>query len=91
MANGSRCATSSSSSPARDHRDAAAFELPAAGDRAEQGEGLPRETTEASIEVLRRTVEELAELTTDENRSAVMVVINSYTQRIGRLKNQLAP
>ncbi|RYN14529.1 NhaP-type Na+/H+ exchanger [Bifidobacterium animalis subsp. animalis] len=48
-----------------------------------------RETTEASIEVLRRTVEELAELTTDENRSAVMVVINSYTQRIGRLKNQL--
>ena len=50
---------------------------------------VPRETTEASIEVLRRTVEELAELTTDENRSAVMVVINSYTQRIGRLKNQL--
>lgn len=48
-----------------------------------------RETAEASIEVLRRTVEELAELTTDENRSAVMVVINSYTQRIGRLKNQL--
>ena len=50
---------------------------------------VPRETTEASIEVLRRTVEELAELTTDENRSAVMVVINLYTQRIGRLKNQL--
>ena len=50
---------------------------------------VPRETTEASIEVLRRTVEELAELTTDENRSAVMVVIISYTQRIGRLKNQL--
>ena len=50
---------------------------------------VPRETTEASIEVLRRTVEELAELTTDENRSAVMVVINSYTQRLGRLKNQL--
>ena len=50
---------------------------------------VPREATEASIEVLRRTVEELAELTTDENRSAVMVVINSYTQRIGRLKNQL--
>ena len=50
---------------------------------------VPRETTEASIAVLRRTVEELAELTTDENRSAVMVVINSYTQRIGRLKNQL--
>ena len=50
---------------------------------------VPRETTEASIEVLRRTVEELAELTTDENRSTVMVVINSYTQRIGRLKNQL--
>ena len=50
---------------------------------------VPRETTEASIEVLRRTVEELAELTTAENRSAVMVVINSYTQRIGRLKNQL--
>ena len=50
---------------------------------------VPRETTEASIEVLRRTVEALAELTTDENRSAVMVVINSYTQRIGRLKNQL--
>ena len=50
---------------------------------------VPRETTEASIEVLRRTVEELAELTTDENRSAVMVVINSYTQRIGRPKNQL--
>lgn len=48
-----------------------------------------RETAEVSIEVLRRTVEELAELTTDENRSAVMVVINSYTQRIGRLKNQL--
>ena len=49
---------------------------------------VPRETTEASIEVLRRTVEELAELTTDENRSAVMVVINSYTQRIGRLSER---
>ncbi len=48
-----------------------------------------RETAEASIEVLRRTVEELAELTTDENRSAVMIVINSYTQRIARLKNKL--
>ena len=54
-----------------------------------KAQDAPRETTEASIEVLRRTVEELAELTTDENRSAVMVVINSYTQRIGRLKNQL--
>lgn len=48
-----------------------------------------REITEASIEVLRRTVEELAELTTDENRAPVMAVINSYTQRITRLKKRL--
>lgn len=48
-----------------------------------------REITEASIEVLRRTVEELAELATDENRAPVMAVINSYTQRITRLKKRL--
>ena len=40
-----------------------------------------RAITEASIEVLRRTVEELAERVTPDNRRAVMAVIDSYTKR----------
>ena len=48
-----------------------------------------RAITEASIEVLRRTVEELAERVTPDNRRAVMAVIDSYTKRITRLKHRL--
>ncbi|MEE1296939.1 MAG: sodium:proton antiporter [Bifidobacterium sp.] len=45
-----------------------------------------KELTEATIELLRRTVEELAERVEDTNRRAVMTVIDSYTKRITRLK-----
>lgn len=44
---------------------------------------------EISVEVLRRTVEELADRTTDENRRALMPIIDSYTKRITRIKQML--
>lgn len=48
-----------------------------------------KELTEVSIEVLRRTVEELAERVTPDNRRAIMTVIDSYTKRITRLKHRI--
>lgn len=48
-----------------------------------------KEINEISVEVLRRTVEELAERATDENRAAIMPIIDSYTKRITRIKQQL--
>nr|WP_196779127.1 Na+/H+ antiporter [Bifidobacterium choloepi] len=47
------------------------------------------EINEISIEVLRRTVEEMAERTTPENRGAIMPIIDSYTKRITRLKHRI--
>ena len=44
------------------------------------------EMTEITIEVLRRTVEELTGRVTPDNRRAVLMVIDSYTKRITRLK-----
>ena len=41
--------------------------------------------TEITIEVLRRTVEELTGRVTPDNRRAVLMVIDSYTKRITRL------
>ncbi|MBW3093545.1 sodium:proton antiporter [Bifidobacterium sp. 82T10] len=46
------------------------------------------EMTEVTIEVLRRTVEELTGRVTNENRRAVLMVIDSYTKRITRLKQR---
>ena len=47
------------------------------------------ELTEITIEVLRRTVEELTGRITPENRRAVLMVIDSYTKRISRLKHRI--
>nr|WP_204314792.1 Na+/H+ antiporter [Bifidobacterium aerophilum] len=47
------------------------------------------EMTEITIEVLRRTVEELTGRVTDENRRAILMVIDSYTKRITRLKQRV--
>ena len=44
------------------------------------------ELSAITIEVLRRTVEELTGRITPQNRRAVLMVIDSYTKRIGRLK-----
>ena len=44
--------------------------------------------TEITIEVLRRTVEELSGRVTPDNRRAVLMVIDSYTKRITRLKQR---
>ncbi len=44
---------------------------------------------EITIEVLRRTVEELTGRVTSENRRAVLMVIDSYTKRITRLKQRI--
>ena len=52
-------------------------------------ENTSSEMREVTIEVLRRTVEELTTRITPENRRAVLMVIDSYTKRISRLK-QLA-
>ena len=41
-----------------------------------------------TIEVLRRTVEELSGRVTQENRRAVLMIIDSYTKRITRLKQR---
>ena len=41
------------------------------------------------IEVLRRTIEELSDKVTPENRRATQMVVNSYTQRIGRLQQRM--
>ena len=46
------------------------------------------EMTEITIEVLRRTVEELTGRVTPDNRRAVLMVIDSYTKRITRLKQR---
>ena len=46
------------------------------------------EMTEITIEVLRRTVEELSGRVTPENRRAVLMIIDSYTKRITRLKQR---
>ena len=46
------------------------------------------EMTEITIEVLRRTVEELSGRVTQENRRAVLMIIDSYTKRITRLKQR---
>ena len=47
------------------------------------------ELNEITIEVLRRTVEELTGRITPDNRRAVLMVIDSYTKRISRLKHRL--
>lgn len=41
-----------------------------------------------TIEVLRRTVSQLSQLVTDENRRAVLMVIDSYTKRISRIQQR---
>ena len=48
-----------------------------------------QEITEITIDVLRRTVEELTQRITTENRRAVLMVIDSYTKRITRLKQRI--
>lgn len=53
-----------------------------------------RDTTKAelvpvTIEVLRSTVEELTGRITPENRRAVLMVVDSYTKRISRLKQRI--
>ena len=52
-------------------------------------ENTSSEMFEVTIEVLRQTVEELTTRITPDNRRAVLMVIDSYTKRISRLK-QLA-
>ncbi|WP_055427994.1 Na+/H+ antiporter [Bifidobacterium aesculapii] len=47
------------------------------------------ELNEITIEVLRRTVEELTGRITPDNRRAVLMVIDSYTKRISRLKHRI--
>lgn len=47
------------------------------------------EITEITIDVLRRTVEELTQRITPDNRRAVLMVIDSYTKRITRLKQRI--
>lgn len=50
---------------------------------------VSREITEITIDVLRRTVEELTQRITPDNRRAVLMVIDSYTKRITRLKQRI--
>ena len=47
------------------------------------------EMIEITIEVLRRTVEELTGRVTPDNRRAVLMIIDSYTKRITRLKQRI--
>ena len=47
-----------------------------------------QEINEITIEVLRRTVEELTGRVTPDNRRALLMVIDSYTKRITRLKQR---
>ena len=54
-----------------------------------RGGDVSREMNEITIEVLRRTIEELTGRVTDENRRAVLMVIDSYTKRITRLKQRV--
>ena len=54
-----------------------------------RGGDASREMNEITIEVLRRTIEELTGRVTDENRRAVLMVIDSYTKRITRLKQRV--
>ncbi len=60
------------------------FGLPLLAPSKEKGNAT--ELSPITIEVLRRTVEELTERITPQNRRAVLMVIDSYTKRIGRLK-----
>ena len=60
------------------------FGLPLLAPNSEKGNST--ELSTITIEVLRRTVEELTERITPQNRRAVLMVIDSYTKRIGRLK-----
>lgn len=46
------------------------------------------ELIDITISLVRRTVEELSNRATDENRRAVLYVIDSYTKRITRLKQR---
>lgn len=52
-------------------------------------EAASTEMTSITIDVLRRTVEELTGLVTDGNRRAILQVIDSYTKRISRLQRRL--
>ncbi|KFI60140.1 Na+/H+ antiporter [Bifidobacterium gallicum] len=54
-----------------------------------RGHDDSREIIQKSIELLRKTVEELAQRITPENRRVVMIVIDSYTKRITRLKHRI--
>ncbi len=54
-----------------------------------RNEGMSVKMNEITIEVLRRTVEELTGRVTPENRRAVLMVIDSYTKRITRLKQRI--
>lgn len=47
------------------------------------------ELIDITITLVRRTVEELSNLVTDENRRALLYVIDSYTKRITRLKQRV--
>jgi CPA1 family monovalent cation:H+ antiporter len=47
-----------------------------------------QEMLNITIDIVRRTVEELTGRVTDENRRAVLYVIDSYTKRITRLKQR---
>ena len=47
------------------------------------------EMTQITIDILRRTVEELTGRVTPENRRSVLHVIDSYTKRITRLKQRM--
>ncbi|RBP99595.1 cation:proton antiporter [Bifidobacterium xylocopae] len=54
-----------------------------------QERDVERPKVEKSIEVLRRTVQELSSRADDSNRLAVQHVITLYNQRISRLKSQI--
>ena len=60
-----------------------------APNRQQDQQDTGREFNEITIEVLRRTVEELTARITPENRRAVLMVIDSYTKRISRLKHRI--
>ncbi|WP_414630305.1 cation:proton antiporter [Bifidobacterium actinocoloniiforme] len=63
------------------------FGLPLLAPAKENGPEAPK--VEKSIEVLRRTVEELSSRADDSNRLAVQHVITLYNQRIARMKSQI--
>ncbi|RBP97198.1 sodium:proton antiporter [Bifidobacterium aemilianum] len=51
--------------------------------------GRAKAVTEIAIDVVRQTIAELSNRVTKENRRAVMLVIDSYTKRITRMKQHL--